>query len=186
MNRLCLVAGKPQIRAGSREVVMSRTNKKLIIAYVCFVVLPLLGLAGILNYGRRLSAPISVDGVWHFATGPNGKAGLPCVREDAIIHDGSVTISQSGKVLTFIVGGEPKLAAMGSIEGNTITATSAARSPQRAGCGNDRLVTLRAIVARGPAPQSLVGVLNLKDCPSCAPVEFHAVRQFRVTTKVDN
>lgn len=164
---------------------MSRINKKLMIAYVCFVVLPLLGLAGILNYGRRLTAPISVDGVWHFETGPNGLAGLPCVGEDAMIRDVPVTISQSGKALSFIVGGEPKLAATGSIEGNTITA-STARSPQRAGCGNDRLVTLSATVARGTDSESLVGVLNLKDCPSCAPVEFHAVRQLRAATKVRN
>lgn len=165
---------------------MSRTNKKLIIAYVCFVVLPLLGLVGILNYGRRLTAPISVAGVWHFETGPNGLAGLPCVREDAISHDGSITISQSGKVLTFIVGGEPNLAAMGSIEGNTITAELTAKAPQRTGCGNDRTVTLRATVARGTVLESLVGVLNLEDCLSCVPVGFHAVRQLRATTKVDN
>ena len=165
---------------------MSRMNKKLMIAYVCFVVLPLLGLAGILNYGRRLTAPISVDGVWHLETAPNALAGLPCVKEDAMVHDVPVTISQSGKTLSFIMGGEPRLAATGSIEGNTITAASAARSPQRAGCGNDRLVTLSATVARGTDSESLVGVLNLKDCPSCAPVEFHAARRLRAIPKVRN
>ncbi|PYP92258.1 MAG: hypothetical protein DMG65_04750 [Candidatus Angelobacter sp. Gp1-AA117] len=165
---------------------MSRTNKKLMLAYVFLVVLPLLGLAGILNYGRRLVAPISVDGVWHFEIGSPGLAGLLCVRADEMIHDGSVTILQSGKVLSFNVGGELNPAAMGSIEGDTITASTSASSRQGTGCGGDHLLILTATVARGTDPRYLAGVLNLTDCASCVPVAFHASRQARATTKVEN
>jgi hypothetical protein len=162
---------------------MSGTNKNFVVAYAFLVVLPLLGLAGILNYGRRLTAPLSVDGVWHFETGFNELAHLLCVKADVPIHDGSVVISQSGKVLALNVSGQPRPAAMGSIEGNNITASISlpAGSRQSAGCRNDRQLTLSATVTPDADPRFLVAVLTLKDCASCTPVEFHAVRQVRAT-----
>lgn len=163
---------------------MSGMNKIFVVAYALLVALPLLGLAGILNYGRRLTAPLSVDGVWHFETGSNGLADLLCVKNDVLIHDGSVAISQSGKVLALNVSGQTQFAATGSIEGNKVTASILpSGSGQRAGCRNDRPVTLSATVTPGADPRFLVGVLTLKDCASCIPVEFHAVRQVRATTK---
>lgn len=159
-------------------------NKIFIVAYTLLVALPLLGLAGILNYGRRLSAPLSVDGVWYFETGSNGLADLLCVKDGVHIHDGAVAISQSGKVLALNVSGETQFAAAGSIEGNKVTASILLLgSGQLPGCRNDRPVTLSATVAPGADPRILIGVLTLKDCASCILVEFHAVRQVRATTK---
>src|SRR5256885_6231229 len=49
-------------------------------------VLPLLGLAGILNHGRRLTAPLSVDGMWRFETGSDTLALLLCMKADVPIR----------------------------------------------------------------------------------------------------
>jgi hypothetical protein len=167
-----------------REMV-SDTNGKFVVAYIVLVALPVLGLAGILNYGRGLHAPLSVDGVWHFETGSHGLARLPCVSADVFADDGSVVISQSGGLLALKVGGAPTSVAIGSIEENTITASFL--TPEWVGkgasCGKAAVVTLTATVAPDPDPRVLIGVLALQDCTSCAVVEFKAVRQVRKTPK---
>jgi hypothetical protein len=161
-------------------------NKTFIFAYTVLVVLPLLGLVAILNYGRRLAAPLSVDGVWNFEASPDGLAGLLCVKADVPIQ-GALTISQSGKALVLRMGDAPQIGAIGSIEGNTITASVLPlMGPQRAGCGNGRLLTLSAAVAAHVHPRSLVGALNAKDCAACPSVKFHAVRQVNATTQKDH
>ena len=166
------------VRWETKDGMLGTTNK-FVVAYTFLVVLPVLGLAGLLSYGRGLTAPLSVSGVWHFQTGSNRMADLRCVNADVLNRDGSVVILQSGKVLTLHIGGGSKPGAIGSIEKDTMTASfMAPAGPEKSdGCGKDSVLTLNATVSTDTDPRILVGVLTLPDCASCTPVEFKAVRQ---------
>jgi hypothetical protein len=119
---------------------MSRTNRNFVIAYVLFVVLPLLGLVGVLKAGRKLAAPISVDGVWNVQAEQNASQSLPCKDQDALaaLLDQSFVISQSGSNFTMAVPstGKPSLTASGTIDGNTLRASlrPALQSAAQSGC----------------------------------------------------
>jgi hypothetical protein len=120
---------------------MSRTNRNFVIAYLLFVVLPLLGLVGVLKAGRKLAAPISIDGVWSVQAEQNASQSLPCKDKDALaaLLDQSFVISQSGSNFTMAVpsAGKPSLTASGTIEGNTLRASlrPALQGTAQSGCG---------------------------------------------------
>jgi hypothetical protein len=160
---------------------LSPSNKHFVIAYILLVVLPLLGLAGVLKFGRGLSAPISVDGVWKFATDaahlPDGK----CGNALASLQDSLVTLSQSGKALTVTVNNEWSATGTGVIEGTTLNATLPLfpASTNGAGCGSDNVLTLRATVDPKLEPRSMRGMVSFDECASCASASYQAVRQTR-------
>ena len=157
---------------------MSRTNTNFIIAYALLVGLPILGLVGILKSGRVLAAPISVDGVWKLQTDPVHLAALPCGKTLASSPDAALTISQSGRNFTLSLKDEPKSAASGVLDGTSLKASLVPSAPwsEEAGCGSDREISLVATVDPKANPRSLEGTLSVKQCLSCAPVDFRAVR----------
>lgn len=155
---------------------MSNKNQRFLIAYVTLVALPVVALLGVLRYGRTLTAPISVDGVWKVQVNPSQLSALPCGISLAGTREQSMNISQSGERFTLEFVDGPRTVTSGLIEGNTLSASLPASSKE-SGCGNGRLVTLAATVDPGAVPRSVVGTLSLNDCPSCVPVEFHAVRE---------
>jgi hypothetical protein len=163
---------------------MSHTNRNFIIAYALLVGLPILGLVAVLRAGRNLAAPISVDGVWKFETDASRLAALPCVKSVSSLSGAAVTISQSGKNLLLNLNGS-KAAASGTIEDNMLKASilPPAESSNESGCSSDQLLTLEARVDGNAESRSLVGTVSMSDCPTCKPVEFHAVRQARSTGK---
>jgi len=158
---------------------MSHTNRNFILAYAFLVALPVVGLIGILKSGRKLAAPISVDGIWRLQADPARLAALPCGKTLAENPDATLAISQSGKNFTLSLSSDPKSTASGVIDGTTVKAAlvpSAAWSGE-AGCGAGRELSLVATVDAKADPRSLTGRLSDDGCPACAAVEFHAVRQ---------
>jgi hypothetical protein len=158
---------------------MSRSNTTFILAYAFLVVLPVVGLIGVLKSGRRLTAPISVDGLWRLQADPVRLAALPCGQTLAENPNTALVISQSGKNFTVNLSNDPKSTSSGVLEGNTIKALlvpSVAWSAE-AGCGDGRELSLVATVDPKADPRSLAGLLSVNHCPACAAVEFHAVRQ---------
>jgi hypothetical protein len=157
---------------------MSNTNRNFIIAYVLLVGLPIIGLLGVLKRGQALTAPISVDGMWQLQADPVRLAALPCGKTLAFTPDMALAISQSGRNFTLSLANGPKSTASGTLDGTVLKASvvpSAAWSDE-AGCGNGRELSLVATVDPKADPRSLTGTVSAKDCPSCASVEFHAVR----------
>lgn len=158
---------------------MSHTNRNFIFAYVLLVGLPVAGLVGILKSGRKLTAPISVDGVWQLQADSVRLAALPCGQ--ALINDPAtaLAISQSGKNFTLSFSNGPKSTASGVLEGTALKASVAPSTAwsEEAGCGEGRELSLAATVDARTDPRSLVGVLSVNHCPACAAVEFRAVRQ---------
>jgi hypothetical protein len=162
---------------------MSHVHRNFILAYALLVALPVVGLIGVLKSGRRLSAPISVDGVWQLQADPARLAAVPCGQ--LLADTPALTISQSGRNFTLSVSNSLKSAASGVIEGTTLKASLMPSSAWSAegGCGDNRELSLVATVDPTAAPRTLVGVLSVNDCPSCASVAFRAVRQAPPTKK---
>jgi hypothetical protein len=157
----------------------SHTNRNFIIAYILLVGLPIVGLLGVLRSGRKLSAPISVDGLWHLQIDPARLASLPCGNALASSPDTALAISQSGTNFTLTLANGPKATAEGQLNGTALKA-SIAPAPEwsaQAGCGNDRGLALVATVDPKSEPKSLVGTLSVNNCPSCEAVEIRAVKQ---------
>jgi hypothetical protein len=163
---------------------MSKTSRNFVIAYVLLVGLPIVGLVGVLKSGRNLSAPISVDGVWQLQANSAQLASLPCGKALGDSSNTTLSISQSGKNFSLGFGtinpsDGSRSVASGVIEGTRLRASlPAARAASAAdgGCVQGRELTLVATVNPKADPRSLAGTLSINDCPSCAPVEFHAVR----------
>lgn len=161
---------------------MSSASRNFISAYALLVVLPLVGLAGILKNGRRLTAPPTIDGLWSVQANDSG----PCGNASNSVLQNSISISQSGRSFVLGVPGNPKIAAHGTLDGNNLRASlnasalSGAAVPQ--GC-SARAFTLIAKISRVADSSVLTGSLSAEDCPTCAPVAFRAERQNATASK---
>jgi hypothetical protein len=142
------------------------------IAYAFLVALPIGGLLGVLRYGRSLSAPISVDGIWKLQSDPSGLAGLPCGESLFSGKDAAFTISQSGSHLMLDLNNVSGAPVPAALEGTTI---KTAINPPAACSGGRELALIATLDSPAPA-SSLHGTISINDCPSCTPVEFRATR----------
>jgi hypothetical protein len=158
---------------------MPHPHRNFILAYILLVAVPVVGLIGVLKSGRKLVAPISIDGQWKLQVDPVRLAALPCGKALADSTDAALAISQSGKNFTLSLSNGPRSSGSGQLDNETIKA-SIAPSPEwagQAGCGAGRELTLLATVDPRANPRSLAGWLSVADCPSCDSVEFRAVKQ---------
>jgi hypothetical protein len=158
---------------------MSNTNRNFIIAYILLVGLPILGLAGILKRGHKITAPVSVDGVWKLHADTAHLAALPCGKSLASAPDIAMAISQSGGNFTWSLVDGPKSAGSGVLDGATLRIAVVPSVPwsSEADCGRGHEFMLLATVDPKTNPRSLTGTISLNDCPSCSPVEFRGFQQ---------
>jgi hypothetical protein len=156
---------------------MSGTNRKFVFAYTFLVILPLLGLAGILKNGRRLAAPPSIDGLWSVQVDP-AQVDSPCGKVLAAISDKTISISQSGSVLALSFPSTSKITSFGTLDGTTVRASLnlPQESSSESSCGGRKL-SLLATIDRPAGSGPLVGTLSATDCPTCASARFRAERQ---------
>jgi hypothetical protein len=157
---------------------MSRTGRIFVIAYALLVVLPVVGLVGVLKSGRSLAAPISVDGVWKLQTDPVLLAALPCGKTLASSPDATLAISQSGRNFTLSLSDGPKSVASGVLDGTSLKASlrPLAQWSNEVGCGSGREISIVATVDPKSEPRSLIGTFSVDHCLSCAAVKFRATR----------
>jgi hypothetical protein len=165
---------------------MTSTTKRFAVSYVFLVFLPVLGLLGVLRQGRSLKAPMSVDGQWKLQFDPAQLAALPCGKALASVEDPVLAISQSGERFTLTASGGLLTASSGVIQDATLNA--ALQPPQssnnESGCNVDHSLTLIAKLDPTANPKSITGTLSSKDCPACATVPFHAVREAQPERRV--
>ena len=163
---------------------MSGTNGKFVFAYAFLVVLPLLGLAGILKSGRHLQAPASIDGLWSLQLDTRQLDSLPCGKVLAAIPDSAILISQSGNSFVLSFPSAPKVTASGTLEGVTLRASlTDLGSSHESSCGDGHQYTLLATVDRRADSSLLAGTFSSANCPTCASVAFHAERQAAASPK---
>ena len=159
---------------------MTNSNKRFALAYVLLVALPVVGLAGVLRSGRKLSAPVSVNGVWRLSFSGDQLAGLSCGKL-LPAQNAALAISQSGTQFTLNVPNSGLSAASGTVEENRIDATLIS-TVKDAGCAGLSLA-LTATVDTKASPRSMQGALRAQDCPACASVEFHGIREEQAKSK---
>ena len=157
---------------------MSGSNRNFVPAYAFLVILPLVGLAGILKAGHSVTAPVSIDGLWTLHVDSGQIDSLPCGKVLAAVPKKTIAIVQSGRnfVLSFPSG--PKVTASGTLDGTRLNASLKwpAESSDRNCAGGSPLV-VSAKLDRKTDATLLTGTLFAFNCPSCAPVGFHAERQ---------
>lgn len=157
---------------------MSGTNRKFVFAYAFLVILPLLGLAGILKSGRHLQAPASIDGLWSLQLDSGQLDSLPCGKVLAAIPDHAILISQSGNSFVLSFPNAPKITASGALDGTTLRASlNDMGASKESGCTDGQPFTMLATVDRRVDSRILAGTFSPTNCPTCASVDFKAERQ---------
>ena len=163
---------------------MSGTNGKFVFAYAFLVVLPLLGLAGILKSGRSLQAPASIDGLWSLKVDTPHLDSQRCGKVLAATPDTAILISQSGNSVVLSFQGGAKITASGILEGTTLRASlTDSGSSHEVNCEDGQQYIMLATIDRQAESRLLAGTLSLANCPTCAPVAFHAERQAAASPK---
>ncbi|MGA7906129.1 MAG: hypothetical protein WCA16_01890 [Candidatus Sulfotelmatobacter sp.] len=157
---------------------MSYTNRNFVAAYGLLVLLPLVGLAGVLKRGRHLPAPVAIDGTWTLQIDSGQLATLPCGKALASASDKALTISQSGRNFQIGFVG-PASTGSGTLEGVSLHASVSPSVPwsSQNGCGAGRNLLLQATVDPKSRPKTLTGTLSADNCSACRPVEFRALRR---------
>ena len=159
---------------------MSHANRQFVVAYIFLVGIPLLGLGAVLKSGRALAAPASVDGVWKVEAASRPASALPCGNSLALLSNGPLVISQSGKTLVLTLSGGSKATVPGAIEGSVIRASIAPGNlSSEEGCDGDRTFNLTATLDLKSDPRTMSGRLTIEGCSSCMPIEFRAAKQPR-------
>ena len=146
---------------------MSRASLRFVIAYTFLVALPVMGLLGVLRTGKRLTAPMSVDGTWALQADLTRLAELTCGDHS------SLSIAQSGKTLEIGLAGGWKT--VGTIEGNSLRAAFTPSGGTAKSCNAG--FSVNATLARDSNPKVMTGTLSVTDCPACAPLNFQATRR---------
>ena len=123
--------------------------------------IPVLGLLGILEAGRSITAPLSIGGDWtvEFDPAPHCANGPSVLRQPAF----SISQSGTGALITLNDGHATTLEA--TIDGATLTAKTPSATIA---------ATVVASIAGKLDQRTMEGKVSLS---GCAPVAFHAVRQ---------
>jgi hypothetical protein len=161
---------------------ISAASRRFAIAYILLVGLPLLGLVGVLKAGRRVSAPISVDGGWKLDATVSKPLSGSCSKPLVSLQDSTLTISQSGKNLVLSLNRGSKSMGSGVIDGTAFSGTiplsnTGTAAADDAGCGSNPWLTLTASVDPKAQPRSMLGTIAVNGCSSCATMTYRAVRQ---------
>lgn len=136
---------------------MSNANRNFIIAYILLVALPLACLGAVFKVGRKLTAPVSVDGTWNVEADLSQISSLPCGKALSTLGSAFV-ISQSGK--NFILTPQaPKVEVAGSIDGTELKARvlRPADGTKEDGCTE---ILLQASIDPKAHPKTLAGTIS--------------------------
>ena len=157
---------------------MSGSNRNFVLAYAFLVILPLVGLAGILKAGRNVIAPVSIDGLWTVRVDSTQIDSLPCGKALAALPDKTLAITQAGRNFVLSFPNDPKLTASGTLDGANLRADlMGTANSSDSSCVAGQQMLLLASVDRKVSSNLLAGTLSVPNCQSCASVGFHAERQ---------
>ena len=155
------------------------SRRKLIVAYICLVGTPLLGLLGILRAGQHLTPPVSVGGAWQLEGNFGALASVSCRDLLASVSQPFLNIDQSGTNLVFTLNNPQKTLLSGTIRGAKITMSREdERVLEATGvCTNPQAIQLNAMMSKERGQRVLTGTLSIQGCAGCQPIQIRAVRQ---------
>jgi hypothetical protein len=151
---------------------------RVVLLYLALVGLPVLGILGVLQVGRTLSAPISLAGTWNAQLSPDSEsiAADPGLLPRPMV----LTITQSGSDVTLVFDDNQRTTLAGKIQGATVNAAAlrpdGAAANFAADSGNSPR-SFRANIDWGAEPRRLIGVLVVDRGRLHADVPIVAVRR---------
>jgi hypothetical protein len=160
---------------------MASANTRFLVAYSVLVGLPLLSLAGVLKTGRRLDAPISVNGAWSVELKDQPPDSQSCANAVGSLAHTGMAIAQSGKHFVLDLG-EDLGSSSGTINGQDLRSEMARSQKVEGSCGNGGAVSLAATLESKTA-NVMEGTISFSDCASCSPVKFRATRRDSASRK---
>jgi hypothetical protein len=162
-----------------KEQPVKLASKSFAAAYLILVIIPILGLAGVLRSGRNLIAPSAIGGRWKMQANAPSLAPLPCAESVATMRGVDFTIVQSGKYVTLRFANPVLPSTSGLIEGKTIRVSMSlpAKGMKEAGCSGEHVFSLIATLDSKTNPNSMAGLLSVNGCAACSPAEFRAIRE---------
>ena len=155
------------------------SKRRLIVAYICLVGTPLLGLLGILRAGQQLTAPVSVSGAWYLEANFGALAPGPGRELLASVKQPFLTIDQSGTNLGFSLNNPAKTTLSGTIRGAELTMSpeGAPVSEGTEACSDPQAIQLNATVGNQRGQRVMTGTFAIQGCAAFQPIQFSAVRQ---------
>jgi hypothetical protein len=155
------------------------SKSKLIVAYICLVGTPLLGLLGILRAGQHLTPPVSVGGAWSLEANFGALGSGSCTDLLASVSQPFLSIYQSGTNLVFTLNNSQKTALPGIIQGAELAMSrdDTPVSAETGACTDPQSIQLNGTVGNQGGQRVLTGILAIDGCAACQPVLFRAVRQ---------
>lgn len=153
---------------------MKHSNRNFVLAYLLLVLLPVMGLVGVLRSGRNLTAPAAIGGVWKLQVNNDPAANLPCGRLLAA-QDAAFAISQSGQAFTLNLANSAMASGSGVIDGTTVKAVLTPAAGSDAACGHT--LDLSATIDAKVNARSMQGNVAFDQCPGCGAIAFHALRE---------
>jgi hypothetical protein len=154
-------------------------TRRLVVAYVLLVGLPLILLLSILRTGSHLKAPLSVGGAWTVTADLTPIADTRCKELLENIRQPFINVSQSGTKLIFNLNDRAGTAIPGEIQDATLTMAQDNALSFTAGCKDPQSIYLKAKVENQGPERTMTGILGFNGCATCAPVSFRAVRKDR-------
>ena len=154
-------------------------TRRLVVAYVLLVGLPLVLLLSILRAGSHLTAPLSVGGAWTVTADLAPIAGTRCKELLENIRQPFIKVSQSGTRLIFNLDDKAGTTIPGTIQDATLTMAQDSALSSTGGCSDPRAIYLKAKVENQGPERTMTGILGFRGCDACAPVSFRAVRKAR-------
>src|SRR5690242_19538801 len=146
-------------------------SRRFLIAYLLLVGLPLGALLGVLHFGRNITAPAAVDGVWIFTLNQSDIARSHCAQSTWAKL--SMTISQSGPNLVIQLHPILTRVAFGEVRGRALNAATLASAPAIAlRCDPNGGYSVSASLDANPTPVTLAGALHLHGCRDCTSINF--------------
>jgi len=154
------------------------SKRKLIVAYLILVGLPLLALLAILRGGERLTPPVSVGGAWNIDADFSALASTACKNLMLGVKQPLLSISQSGPSLALTFNNSQRTTLAGTINDTKLSTEPEHSDASTVGnCVDPRAIRVVAQVAKQAGQRILTGTLSLMDCAECAPIRFRATRQ---------
>jgi hypothetical protein len=150
---------------------MSSANTRFVAAYTLLVGLPLLGLAGVLKTGRRIAAPVSVNGRWRLHIDNDAPSSQSCFKAFATERH-EMLIAQSGKELTLSFA-DSKVVGRGKINGRDLGGEVGKSAAADQSSCRAPVLHISATLDRN-RPTNMIGTITANECTTCLPLTFQA------------
>lgn len=150
------------------------STKRAAALYLAFVGFPIAGVVGVLETGRGIAAPPSIQGAWRLHADLTANAATPCASRLSGFTAPELRVSQSGVFLEIVLPTQRQERLSGRFEDYHLLAEA---QPDLFGEDVFDLLRLTAVLGQEQGELVLRGVLGMPRRIECSPMPFTATRQ---------